>query len=326
MLTRQLANHLSSRLEVEAWLSYVVPPRSGEILGLDIDAMAEASGLPSFSFRRQHGSWPLRLEPSIDKSRFMRDSVVPSRQIVRNARGLASSLDTLGFELLESPLPTELVDNDNFVETVCYEDVCRVVKLATGARVVKPYDHVRRDAGIPKTSGSGPPAFLVHTDSADRSWQWRTDEILASGLWDELGPTNIDENFARQYMSGRRKWSIVNYWRHVGEEPILRTTPLAVLDDASVDWDQDVMLYPMTMHGCVAFNYVLRYSPLHRWFYYPRMTHDEVLLFTAFACASGENPCRVLFHTAFDLDSPAGEKRLARKSLEVRCVACDFDD
>lgn len=322
MLSRQLA----SSLQVEAWLSYVVPPRCGEILGLDVDAMAEASGLPAFSFRRQHGSWPLRLEPSIDKSRFTRDSVVPSRQTVRSARGLASSLNTLGFELRESSIPIELVDDDHFVESVCYEDVCRLVKLATGARVVKPYDHVRRDAAIHKTSGFGPPAFLVHTDSADRSWQWRTDELLASGLWDKLGPTNIDEDFARQYMSGGRKWSIVNYWRHVGDEPILRTTPLALLDDASVDWDQDVMLYPMTMQGCVAFNYVLLYSPLHRWFYFPRMTHDEVLLFTAFACDSGDTRPRVLFHTAFDLDLPAGEQPLARKSLEVRCVACDFDD
>ena len=36
----------------------------------------------------------------------------------------------------------------------------------------------RRQAAPAKPPGHGPPAYLVHTDSADRSWPWRVDEIL----------------------------------------------------------------------------------------------------------------------------------------------------
>ena len=132
-------------------------------------------------------------------------------------------------------------------------------------------------------------------------------------------------------MTAARRWAVVNAWRHASDEEVLRTTPLAMLDGATVAWDSDeVLLYPVTMRGCVAFNYALRYSPAHRWYYYSAMRRDEVLCFKAFGSARLEKDERpsVMFHSAFDLPSEgdgAEPPPPPRKSLEVRCVVC-WDD
>ena len=131
---------------------------------------------------------------------------------------------------------------------------------------------------------------------------------------------NISEAFAREHMTRGRRWAIVNAWRHTGDAPTLASTPLALLDDATVSWGSDeVMYYPITMGGKVAFNYTLQHSPTHRWLYYPDMSKDELLLFKAFgsSASEGERPF-VLFHSAFDLPGAADAE--PRASLEVRSV------
>ena len=77
------------------------------------------------------------------------------------------------------------------------------------------------------------------------------------------------QGFAREHMSGgRKRWAVINAWRHAspGEER-LRATPLALLDDSTVAWGSDeVMYYPITLNGQVAFNYTLQHSDAHRWY------------------------------------------------------------
>lgn len=305
---------------VDAQMSYCVPPPDGMQIGLRADAVAHP-GLPTFSFYRQHGQWPLTHEPQVAPGSFVSDSVVPSSTRVHSARTASPQprLATLGFEIHPSP-PPERLDDDGYIEDTYYAHVSDLIGRATGAALVYPYDHVRRHGANPKPSGHGPPSYLVHTDSADRSWPWRVDEILESGRWAEWGPAKISEEFAREHMSGGRRWAIVNAWRHTGGEPTLRSTPLALLDGSTVCWDSgEVMYYPITMGDSVAFNYTLRHSDAHRWLYYPDMGHDELLLFKAFGAAerSGERPS-VLFHSAFDL--PNAQHCSPRASLEVRCV------
>jgi len=330
----------SSSSSVSVPMSYCVAPRAGWQLGLEADKVAHP-GLPIFSFHRQHGRWPLAREPDVRPERFVPVSVVPTLQTVRSARDLRPeppSLDAHGFELLDDARPTaSTLASDAAIEATYYPHVADVVRRATGARLVRPYDHVRRHAAPAehKPPGHGPPAFLVHSDSADRSWPWRVDELLAHpGRWSDVGPINVDEAFARDHLGGggTKHWAIVNAWRHVGPDETLETTPLALLDDATVRWGSDeVMRYAITMDGLVAFNFVLRHSPEHRWFYYPSMTRDELLLFKAFESNPGgghdrRNDPFVLFHSAFDLprssSSRSGEsKQSHRVSLEVRCIA-----
>lgn len=321
---------------VQAELSYVMAPTAGKMLGYNVDLAKERSGLPAFSFKRQHGSWPLARE-AVDTARFMRNSVVPRPQIVNDARTslVNPTLGSVGFQLVTLYCARDvLLSDDRYVEREYYSSLCDLLREKTGAGVVLPYDFVRRNAAESKPEGQGPPAFLAHTDSADRSWPWRIDEFLETGEWAQVGPANVDEAFARKFLSRGKKWMIVNCWRHLCDSEILSSTPLALCDDASVDWENDVMRYAITMQGTVAFNYVLKHSPHHKWYYFSNMKRSDLLLFKAFSASerdtnTGHTKKSALFHTAFGMppsESPSHSPPDPRKSLEVRCILADFDE
>ena len=64
--------------------------------------------------------------------------------------------------------------------------------------------------------------------------------------------------------------------------------------------------------------YSLTFSDAHRWYYYPRMQADEVLLLKCFDSDAG--CARFTAHTAFD-DPTTGEDAPRRESIEVRTLA-----
>ena len=62
----------------------------------------------------------------------------------------------------------------------------------------------------------------------------------------------------------------------------------------------------------------LRHSENHKWFYYPEMEKEEVLLFKVYD--KKEDGPRFVFHTAFsDPRTPANA--LPRRSVEIRAIA-----
>ena len=63
------------------------------------------------------------------------------------------------------------------------------------------------------------------------------------------------------------------------------------------------------------------HSDLHKWYFYPEMNRDEVLMFKTYD--SEEKPFIPTLHSAFDHpDTPEGAS--PRESIEVRAV-CFFD-
>jgi len=125
---------------------------------------------------------------------------------------------------------------------------------------------------------------------------------------------------------------IINFWRPIGgyttENPLL-SNPLAVCDPSGVDTSD-------TLHTALdakKFGGVkdkltdqmgLKYSPKQEWFYYSKMTDDEVLAFKQFEFwhtdidVKRENfPVRGCFHTAFQ-DPNTPENSPPRKSTEFR--------
>ena len=82
-----------------------------------------------------------------------------------------------------------------------------------------------------------------------------------------------------------RGFSMINFWRPVlpMQGPI-EAMPLAVCDPRTVN-QQDVV--PSGLLGCTAsgvptVDLRLKHRPTQRWYYYPRMTTDEVLVFKNF--------------------------------------------
>ena len=97
--------------------------------------------------------------------------------------------------------------------------------------------------------------------------------------------------------------------------------PLAVLDCSSVD-RLDVVptaVCGFTPTGRPILTQGLKHSAKHRWCYYPKMTVDEVLVFTQFVRFKNDGdspPVRTAFHCAFkDPNTPP----LAEKRQSCEC-------
>ena len=94
-------------------------------------------------------------------------------------------------------------------------------------------------------------------------------------------------------------------------------SPLAVCDENSVPED-DRFLYELRFPDRTGENYSLQHSSSHAWYYYPRQTKDECLVFKVYD--KKEDGPRFVFHTAFaDPLTPADAP--PRKSIEVRAIA-----
>ena len=114
---------------------------------------------------------------------------------------------------------------------------------------------------------------------------------------------------------------VINFWRTVHMDEPLAHMPLAVCDPYTVEPD-DVLstgLVNFTPTGRPSNQLALRYNPAQHWYYYPRMTTEEVLAFKNFQCwKSDQRPTlRTCFHSAFDEPHPA-ERASERQSCEYR--------
>lgn len=103
--------------------------------------------------------------------------------------------------------------------------------------------------------------------------------------------------------------------------------PLAVLDPNTVSMDDVVptSLTGFTISGRPTHQASLKFNPSHQWYYYPKMTNDEVLVFKQHQCFKGvdDQPgaqYKTCFHTAIkDPKAPANAE--PRKSCEFRVHA-----
>jgi len=113
----------------------------------------------------------------------------------------------------------------------------------------------------------------------------------------------------------------INFWRPVlpMESPLGNQSQLAMLDPSSIDKDDVIK---MTMTGIVDATddkfLLLKSNPKHKWYYYPHMTTDEVLVFKqAHFVREKEEGTVPVFHVAF---SPGVNPSDAepRRSFEYR--------
>lgn len=114
------------------------------------------------------------------------------------------------------------------------------------------------------------------------------------------------------------RFEVINCWKNVADDPV-QCWPMAVLDASTVK-STDLVPRVSPENGNQIYNVVA--SPRHRWFTYPRMTPDEVLMFKQF----DSDPARVRFcpHTAFDAPDTLPTAP-PRRSVEIRAI-CFFDE
>lgn len=240
--------------------------------------------------------------PGVAQSNAMPEA---HRVSIANARVTPQhfSLDGNGFELREQHSAVKNFYDPAEVKSVYYPEAASYLKRVTGADRVLIFDHTvrRRMQGAKDVRDGTPrqPATRVHVDQTVNSGPKRVRDLL---------PDEAD-----QLLRGRVQ--IVNLWRPIRGP--LRDTPLTMCDTQTVaggDLVPSALIYP-DRTGEI---YAVTYNPAHRWFYYPEMSADEVLLLK---CYDSETDGRARFapHTAF-VDPTTPSETPGRESIELRAL------
>jgi hypothetical protein len=241
----------------------------------------------------------------------------PHRVTIRNAR-LASprpTLDSHGFQLFSHRSAVKDFHDRAEIDAVYPQEVVGAVKTLTGADLVLPMGehYVLRDA----TQGAKvqPPAADVHVDVSQ-----------------ETAPRLAKRVFEQSAKPGQtyRRFICSSFWRTFSDPP--QDWPLALCDCNSISQDEaarNILIFtearlpdaewtkPMPDEDKLPAATIFYYSPRQRWFYFPDMTRDEVLLIKFHDSDHG----RAWFaaHTAFRDEARAGA--VARESIEFRTIA-----
>jgi hypothetical protein len=231
--------------------------------------------------------------------------LVPHAVTIGDARGRHTSLDVEGFCLLEHRSSVNLQRR-------------RAVASAYGAEMER---LIRELTGAAKVSAAAMGVLRVVESSSISMTVHRPVRFVHADCTDDSARMSLRRRFAGEdeLPSGCR-CAIYHVWRTLTPAP--QDAPLALCDGRTVEARDcvpaDTILdSPGSRLGRTEAT-LCRYNAEHRWYYFPHMTRDEVLVFKDFDSDAG-HPCRVL-HTAFeDPTCPAGVP--ARVSLDLQLFA-----
>jgi hypothetical protein len=207
------------------------------------------------------------------------------------------SLDKQGFVLVRSQTAVSNFYDEPEVRAVYYPEVERLVKQATGATKVLVFAHDVRCALKARAGEKGvrEPVTPVHNDYTIKSGPQHVRELLESD--------KAEERLRNRFVE-------INVWRPI-RGPV-QSTPLAVCDSRSIAQKD---LVPTDLKHEV---YMVTFNPKHRWFYFPNMETNEVLLIKGFDSME-DGHARFTAHAAFE-DTTAPSVAPARESIEARAL------
>ena len=223
---------------------------------------------------------------------------------IRDGRALVGqhSLDQNGFVLVDHH--TEVTDflDPAQLASIYYPEVERLVKAASGASRVVVFDHTLRTGDVAEQHSLKirEPVLWAHNDYTERSGPQRVREIL---------PDEADELL-------RHRFAIIQVWRAINQP--IQSNPLALVDARSVS-PGDLLVAERRYPHRVGETYQLRYSPDHRWFYFPLMRRDEALVFKVYESLT-DGRARFTPHCSF-VDPTSPPDAAPRQSIEARTFA-----
>ncbi|MFC3101602.1 CmcJ/NvfI family oxidoreductase [Altererythrobacter lauratis] len=231
--------------------------------------------------------------------------LAPREVDIRDARKLGCSLDVEGFTLVEHTSAVADLTDLAEVARVHSGEIAELLKSVSGCDHVDMFSRgilrFSERAGQNDAHDNSHPARFVHVDMSVEA---------ARAARDAAAPK--DKAIARSVQ--------YNVWRVLSPPP--QDVPLALCAFTSLDMadliDCDAIFDPPGAPEWSFGNYLLEYSPAHRWFYYPDMHVGEALIFVT----SESDPARPLLmpHGAFD-NPIAPADAPPRISLEMRGTA-----
>ena len=223
---------------------------------------------------------------------------------IHDARALEPrpTLDREGFTMVRHRTAVEDMYSGDEVVAGYYPEVERLVEEATGATRVLVFDHNVRNAARAGhgEDGAQNPVRFVHCDYTASSGPQRVRDLIATDEVEDLL---------------RSRFAVINVWKPISGP--VEEAPLAVCDAQSIA-PEDLLETDLRYRGRTGEVYSFLYNEAHRWYYYPRMRSDEVLLLKCFD--SDPERARFTAHTAFD-DPTSPPDAGPRESIEVRSLA-----
>lgn len=220
----------------------------------------------------------------------------------RHAEG-ALDLDASGFVLRELRSAVSDFRDENGVRAGYYPQIRSLIKDLTGAHHVFMLQHLVRTEST--ASFNNAYARFIHCDySANDASNMARRTLERNG---------IDPRLAEAW-----QFAWFNAWQPFDRE--VQQNPLTLIDVTSLAGG-DIVDYFYTGYGNDGRSSMPTFNPRHRFFYFPRMRTDEVMIFKQGDTRPGL--AQMCPHTSFD-DPTAPGDALGRRSIETR-VMCAFE-
>jgi hypothetical protein len=222
------------------------------------------------------------------------------------SRASTFSLDREGFALKEFHDPFARFDDDDAVRSQFYAPVAEFVRTSVGARRVIVFDHTIRSKvneqqqTAEHTTTQRAPVMIVHCDYTPVSGPLRVRQLV---------PDEADSLL-------QRRVAFYNFWKPLKRR--VEEKPLAVCDVTSASQD-DMLKMSLRYRERTGEIFVMRHSSAHRWWYFPKMTPENVLLLKTYESET-DGRARFLGHSAFD-DPDTPPDAPVRESIEIRTMA-----
>ncbi|WP_245319905.1 CmcJ/NvfI family oxidoreductase [Bradyrhizobium sp. LMTR 3] len=285
------------------------PRRASSIAQANRELLDGVQGQIAFARRA-----PDEKAPAVVVPNYEHVSIVSYDVTIRNARPLVDelSLDREGFVLVQHKTSCAAVRDPEIMREKYLEEMVPFIKSYFNASWVVPRRngvYVRRAAGtaIPKAGwtavdGVREPAGLAHIDLAPVAGP------VAAAAEDQLQGLPI-----RSYS----RLMVIQAWRALSPPP--QDFPLAFCDASTVR-DSDMLVHDYVSNtrnepGSAFKSCALRFSADQRWYYFPEMTADDLVLFKGYDSEEHYKPQAP--HSAFD-DRRAHPNAKPRESVEAR--------
>jgi len=229
----------------------------------------------------------------------------PRTVTIRDGRAATTrfSLEQEGFQLLHHATKVGDFYDQEALRAVYYPEVEQLIKEVSGAERVLVFDHTLRsgDEAARQRRRLREPVQIVHNDYTEWSGPQRVRDLLPA-----------DEAAALL----RHRVAVIQLWRAI-RAPVERA-PLAICDAQSMA-PSDLIPTERRHPDRVGEIYHIAYNASHRWFYFPRMQRDEMLIFKCYDSLD-DGRARFTAHASFDdPNTPAAAP--PRESIEIRTLA-----
>ncbi len=271
-----------------------------------IDQAASDTITAPVQFTEDTGAPPIARVDQPGKGPDKRTGSFVQREItIHNGRPIADrlDLDREGFLLMRRETAVVDLYDDEEVRRVYYPEMEALIEEVTGASKVIVFDHTPRidDPAAQAEAKVRGPATIVHNDFTVMS--------AAQRVRDLLPPDEAEARLKKRYGS-------INVWRPI-RGPVV-TAPLTICGYGSLA-DKDLITserhYP---DGRIGHTYHVAYNPTQRWYYFPDMRRDEIILLKCFDSLT-DGTARWTAHGSFQPPNLPADAA-PRESIEVRTL------